>query len=71
MVKGHLQPAQFSFFDYRGSAFHQNRGWRVDHVLATPSVADEVADAWIDRDWREQRGDIKPSDHCPVGIELA
>ena len=47
-----------------GDARTNNVGWRIDYVLASPSAARRVQDAFI---WPEQTG----SDHCPVGVDLA
>lgn len=69
-VVPHVAPGSFSFWEYMRGAFHKNKGFRIDHLLATPSVAERVQTAFIQRDWRKKRGDLKPSDHCPVGIVL-
>jgi exodeoxyribonuclease-3 len=70
VVKPHIEPGQFSFFDYRAMAFRFNKGFRIDHLLATKSVAARVKHGWIDRDARKKKGDLKASDHAPVGITL-
>ncbi|EAS42661.1 exodeoxyribonuclease III [Photobacterium profundum] len=54
---------QFSWFDYRSKGFVDNRGLRIDVVLATPSLAARCIDAGIDY---ELRGIEKPSDHAPI-----
>jgi exodeoxyribonuclease-3 len=59
---------QYSWWDYRGLGFQRNNGLRIDHVLATESLAARCTRAWIDRD--ERKGD-KPSDHAPVVAEFA
>ncbi len=46
-----------------GGARANNVGWRIDYVLASPSAARRVRDAFI---WPEVSG----SDHCPVGVDL-
>lgn len=53
----------YSWWDYRRLAFVRNDGLRIDHILATPSLADRCTAAWIDR---EARKGPKPSDHAPV-----
>lgn len=55
----------FSWFDYRSKGFDRDpkRGLRIDHVLATKSLADKLSDSGIDYDVRAMQ---KPSDHCPV-----
>jgi exodeoxyribonuclease III len=57
----------FTYWDYRAGMFHQDLGMRIDLVLATPSVADRVRAAWVDRHARKGSG---PSDHAPVMVDL-
>ena len=47
-----------------GGARANNVGWRIDYVLASPSAARRVENAFI---WPHVTG----SDHCPVGIDLS
>lgn len=60
---------KFSWFDYRSRGFEDNpkRGLRIDLLLATRPVAERVKDAGIAYDIRALD---KPSDHCPVWVEL-
>jgi len=69
-VKPHIAPNDYSFWDYRGGAFHKRQGMRIDHHLVSAKVAERVTNAWIDRKWRKKHEGLKPSDHAPVGIEL-
>ena len=57
----------FTYWDYRAGMFHQNKGMRIDLVYATPSVADRVTDAVVDREARKGKG---PSDHAPIVVDL-
>jgi exodeoxyribonuclease-3 len=57
----------FTYWDYRAGMFHQNRGMRIDLVLAAASVADRVKAAWVDR---KARKGPRPSDHAPVIVDL-
>ena len=58
------QPGEYSFWDYRErNSFRLNIGWRLDHILCTPSLAKFAVDCYIDK---EPRGWEKPSDHTPV-----
>jgi len=59
---------QYSWFDYRSRGFDDNRGLRIDVVLATQKLADNTVDAGIDY---ELRGIEKPSDHAPIWTEFA
>ncbi len=57
-------PGEFSFWDYRvKDSLERNIGWRIDHILATPDLAERSTDSWVDR---APRGWDKPSDHTPV-----
>lgn len=67
----HPDLSVFSWWDYRGGAFHKKQGLRIDFVLGTKSVRDRVLEAGVDRDFRKKRNDLTPSDHAPVVIELA
>jgi len=69
-VAPHIDPGEYSFWDYRAASFRLNQGFRIDHVLVTECVGDRVMDAWIDRPWRKKREERTPSDHAPVGIRL-
>ncbi|WP_371185356.1 exodeoxyribonuclease III [Thalassotalea maritima] len=54
---------RYSWFDYRSKGFDDNRGLRIDVVLATPSLAERCIESDIDY---ELRGIEKPSDHAPI-----
>jgi exodeoxyribonuclease-3 len=57
----------FTYWDYRAGMFHQDRGMRIDLVLAGAPVAARVKAAWVDRQARKGSG---PSDHAPVIVDL-
>ncbi len=59
---------QFSWFDYRSKGFNDNRGLRIDLILATQPLHDKLEDAGIDY---ELRGIEKPSDHAPIWATYA
>ncbi|TKB44351.1 exodeoxyribonuclease III [Thalassotalea mangrovi] len=54
---------KYSWFDYRSRGFDDNRGLRIDVILATPSLAGQCIESDIDY---ELRGIEKPSDHAPI-----
>ncbi|MCA2015923.1 exodeoxyribonuclease III [Vibrio tritonius] len=54
---------QYSWFDYRSRGFDDNRGLRIDVILATPSLASRCIESGIDY---PLRGIEKPSDHAPI-----
>lgn len=66
----HPDERAFSWWDYRGGAFHRGHGLRIDFLLGTKSVAERLEGVTIDRDWRKKRGELKASDHCPVFADL-
>ncbi len=59
----------FSWFDYRSRGFEREprRGLRIDHLLVTERLKNNVTGAGIDYDVRSLP---KPSDHAPVWVEL-
>jgi exodeoxyribonuclease-3 len=58
----------FTYWDYRAGDFHEHRGMRIDLVLATRGVADEVKWALVDRNARKGK---LPSDHAPLFVDAA
>ncbi|MES2218409.1 MAG: exodeoxyribonuclease III [Pseudomonadota bacterium] len=57
----------FSWWDYRLNSFKRNRGLRIDHILASKSLADQCTLCTIDKG---PRGLERPSDHAPVLAEF-
>lgn len=66
----HADERQFTWWDYRGGAFHKRQGLRIDLLLATRSIMDRVRAVEIDRDYRKKKGELTPSDHAPVYVDL-
>jgi exodeoxyribonuclease-3 len=60
----------FSWWDYRGGAFHRGLGLRIDLLLATPSALARVRSVEIDRDYRKKKDGLTASDHAPVFADL-
>lgn len=58
----------YTFWDYFRNAYARNAGLRIDHLLLSPSIADRLVAAGVDR---EVRGWEKASDHAPTWIELS
>jgi len=61
----------FSWWDYRGGAFHRGHGLRIDLLLGTAPVLARLRDVTIDREWRKKQHDLTASDHAPVFADLA
>ncbi len=59
----HPSEPSFSWWDYRGGAFHRNHGLRIDLLLVDASLRERATASYVDREAR--KGD-KPSDHAPV-----
>jgi exodeoxyribonuclease-3 len=59
----------FSWFDYRSRGFERDpkRGLRIDLILVSAPVRERLRGAGIDY---SIRGLVRPSDHCPVWIEI-
>ena len=59
----------YSWFDYRSKMFDDNpkRGLRIDHIMVSNNLKDCIQDVGIDYDSRAME---KPSDHCPVWVDL-
>lgn len=59
----------FSWFDYRSKGFDDDpkRGLRIDHILVTDPLLGSSQNVIIDYDIRAME---RPSDHCPVILEL-
>jgi len=66
----HPEKKMFSWWDYRGGAFHRNLGLRIDLLLGTPSVLARATAVEIDRDYRKKKDGLIASDHAPVLLDL-
>ncbi len=55
------EPGKYTFFDYRvKDAVERNIGWRIDHIMASQSLAARSHECYIDM---KPRLSHKPSDH--------
>ena len=57
----------YTFWDYQAGRFHKRQGMRIDHVLATDSLADRAGGVIVDRNARKG---TKPSDHAPLVVDF-
>jgi exodeoxyribonuclease-3 len=57
----------YTFWDYFRNAWPRDAGLRIDHLLLSPSIADRLVDAGVDR---QVRGWEKASDHAPTWVTL-
>jgi len=58
----------WSWWDYRHSAWERDKGWRIDHIYLTEDILSCANSCWIDKG---QRAKEKPSDHAPVIVEIS
>ena len=58
----------YTFWKYFRDAYARNAGIRIDHLLLSPSAAQQLVAGGVDRTAREW---VKASDHAPAWIELA
>jgi exodeoxyribonuclease-3 len=63
----HAEAGLYSWWDYRGVSLFRNLGLRIDHIFATPTLAERCTDCTIDR---EARKGHNASDHAPVVAEI-
>lgn len=57
----------WTYWDYQAGAWQRDNGFRIDHILLTPEMADRLNSVGVDR---EHRGREKASDHAPVWAQL-
>jgi exodeoxyribonuclease-3 len=66
----HPDAQAFSWWDYRGGAFHRKQGLRIDFLLANPSALSRIHSVEIDREYRKKQGGLTASDHAPVFADV-
>jgi exodeoxyribonuclease-3 len=65
--KLHPDRLQYTYWDYFRNAFDHNWGWRIDHILATPALAEKCRACDVDL---EPRKSAAASDHTVVWAEF-
>jgi len=60
-------PKSWSWWDYRNLAFRKNQGLRIDHILVSGTLKNQVSACVIDKAPRKNE---RPSDHTPVVVTL-
>jgi exodeoxyribonuclease-3 len=63
----HQEPGVFTWWDYRGDGYSQNKGLRIDHHLVSADVMARATDVSVDH---AERGKPQASDHAPVTLHL-
>ncbi len=63
----HEDAVAYTWWDYRAGNFHKGLGLRIDYLLATPDLADDVKRCGMTRNYRKG---TKPSDHAPLMAQI-
>jgi len=58
----------WTYWDYQAGAWQRDHGFRIDHALLSPELADRLLGAGVDKAFR---GREKASDHAPVWVRLS
>lgn len=61
------QGGVWTYWDYQAGAWQRDHGFRIDHALLSPELADRLVACGVDKD---HRGREKASDHAPIWVEL-
>lgn len=59
----HPDQIAYTWWDYRFHARKHNAGWRIDYVVASKALKDQIVDAQI-------HAEILGSDHCPISLKI-
>jgi exodeoxyribonuclease III len=64
-----LQPEGplWTFWDYKRDRWQSDRGMRLDHILLSPAISQQLINGGVDR-W--MRGEENASDHAPAWVSL-
>ena len=57
----------WTYWDYQAGAWQKDPGFRIDHALLSPELADRLVACGVDK---AHRGREKASDHAPVWVQL-
>jgi exodeoxyribonuclease III len=58
-------PGPYTWWSFRGRAFDNDAGWRIDYQIATPALADLAHSTSVDR---APQYDQRWSDHAPIVV---
>ena len=56
-------PNKYSWWSYRANSRNNNKGWRIDYLLVSEALRNNLIGSYI-------LDDIVHSDHCPIGINI-
>lgn len=57
------EPHHYSWWSYRANSRANNKGWRIDYLMATEEMRTRLTSGSI-------LPDVKHSDHCPIMLEI-
>ena len=57
------KPHKYSWWSYRAKSRNNNKGWRIDYLLAAEKLKKNISESYI-------LDDVVHSDHCPIGLNL-
>ncbi|NBC37985.1 exodeoxyribonuclease III [Novosphingobium sp. FSY-8] len=57
----------WTYWDYQAGAWQKDHGFRIDHALLSPELADRLVACGVDK---AHRGREKASDHAPIWVQL-
>ena len=57
------QPNKYSWWSYRANSRNNNKGWRIDYLLVSESLRQNLVESYI-------LDDVVHSDHCPIGVNI-
>ena len=57
----------WSWWDYRSGAWDRDKGWRIDHIYLCKELLKNAKSCEIHK---KVRGNIQPSDHAPVVVDI-
>jgi len=61
-------PGPYAWWSWRGRAFDNDAGWRIDYQLATAGLATRAVSARVER---AAAYALRWSDHAPVTVEYS
>ncbi len=61
------QGGVWTYWDYQAGAWQKDHGFRIDHALLSPELADRLVACGVDK---AHRGREKASDHAPIWIDV-
>jgi exodeoxyribonuclease III len=62
------ETGHWSWWDYRSGAWERDQGWRIDHIYLDAELLELATGCLIHK---ATRGNLQPSDHAPVVVNLA